>query len=549
MTKIFRPDDAETRNRGYSMQEYFGSARIMHAILDDKAQRLGSKAFVRFKDDSLTYGELKEQSERIATYLADELGVRKGGNVGVFLPNRLEWLPIQFGISRTGAVMAALNTVHEKDVLVTYLNNIGCSIVFVDASLYQRLYDVRDELKHLRTLIWVGHGSETAPGGFEVIRYDTLLDHPIRALNIEVRIADPVDIFSTSGSTGVSKGVVLPHNHHYIFGKSIANAGRMGPDDVMYIMLPLCHGAGSFMSIMPSLLSDASIYISEGFSARNWLDDIRRASATVIWTVNSIAPILMKQPERPDDNNNPLRAYFTIGILPELIEPFEERFGVKLLDCFGSTESGHIAYSIWEERRLGSVGPVNSQDYDVRVVDDFDQEVPPGEVGECVSRNKHPYSQMLGYYGMPAETLEMIGNRWMHSGDLVRIDKDGWLYFAGRKKDMIRRRGENISCHELETLLARFEEVVECAAIGVPSEIGEEEVKVVIVPRSADLKYSSVMAHCQKHLPKFMWPRYAEFVSELPKLPNQKLDKVQLRAKGLNKATWDIEKEAFAVGS
>lgn len=528
------------------MQEYTGDDRVMHMILDEKAGRMPAKVFARFKEDAITYGELRDQSERISANLIDLLGVGKAQNIGVFLPNRLEWLPIQFGISKAGAVMAPLNTVFEKDILSRYINNIETSIIFVDKSLYPKLAEIKDSIPGVHTLIWVGDGGDDASSDFKVVPYRALFDLKARSVQADVRRSDVVDIFSTSGSTGVSKGVVLPHNHHYIFGRSITLAGRLGPDDVMYIMLPLCHGAGSFMSIMPALLSEGSIVISEGFSARSWIDDIRRAGATVLWTVSSIAPILLKQPERPDDADNPLRVYFTIGILPEVIEPLERRFGVKLLDCFGSTESGHVAYSIWEERRPGAVGPFNSSDYEVRAVDDNDEEVPRGEIGECVVRNKHPYSQMIGYYGMPAETLEIMGNRWMHSGDLCRIDKDGWLYFVGRKKDMIRRRGENISCHELETLVSAFEGVVECAAIGVPSELGEEDVKIVIVPLSdnfASVDY--VIDLCQNKLPKYMMPRYIEFVSGLPRLANEKIDKVTIRKRGVTASTWDVTKESY----
>ncbi|MCC6304315.1 MAG: AMP-binding protein [Rhodobacteraceae bacterium] len=532
------------------MQDYEGNGRVMHAILDDKAGRMPGKVFARFNDESITYGELRSQSERIAASLGDVLGVRKSETIAVFLPNRLEWLPLQFGVSRSGAVMAPLNTVFEKEILSRYLNTIEASTVVVDASLYLKLEEVQDSIPGVRTLIWVGPGGDEVPARFRVVPYSSLLAPAPRKAAADIGRTDVVDIFSTSGSTGFSKGVVLAHNHHYIFGRSIARAGRLGPDDVMSIMLPLCHGAGSFMSIMPALLCEGSIVISEGFSASNWLDDIRKAGATVIWTVASIAPILLKQPERPDDRDNPLKVYFTIGILPEVIEPFERRFGVKVLDCFGSTETGHIAYSIWEERRPGAVGPVNTADYEVRIVDENDEEVAPGEIGECTSRNRHSFSQMIAYYGMPAETLAIMGNRWIHSGDLCRVDRDGWLYFVGRKKDMIRRRGENISCHELETIMAGFEGVVECAAIGVPSVLGEEEVKVVIVPQSPrHASVGHIAGLCARNLPRHMRPRYIEFVAGLPRLANQKIDKQAMRRAGVNPSTWDVTLGALVTAT
>ena len=358
----------------------------------------------------------------------------------------------------------------------------------------------------------------------------------MRASGLEklaVEWTDPVDIFYTSGTTGVSKGVVLPHNHHYTFGLTIAQAGRLGPDDVMYIALPLYHGAGSYMSIMPMLLCEGSLAIADQFRASNWLNEIRHYGATATWAVNSIAPILMKQPVRPDDAENPLRVYFYIGMPPEMVEPFEKRFGVKAIDTYGSTEAGHLAYTIWEERRFGAVGPINSLQYEVKIVDDNDEEVPIGEVGECVSRNKQPFTQMSEYYRMPEETLKTMRNRWLHSGDLCRVDEDGWLYFVGRGKDTIRRRGENISCYELESMLSAHEGIVECASIPIPSELGEDEVKIIVAPRPGlDLSFAEIMKFCEEKLPKFMVPRYIEVVAEVAKLPNHKIDKQRLKKDG-----------------
>lgn len=534
------------------MKEYRGNDRVMHAILDDKARSLGSKVFARHGDSALTYGELSDQSVRIASYLIDSLGVSKDDKVAVILPNCLAYLVIQFGISKAGAVMVPINALAQAELLVHFINHSGARIVVVDAEFMPALAAVAGEITGVRTLIVHGETaavSDLAASRFDIVDYPDLLAAPGRALdNVEVSWTDPVDIFYTSGTTGVSKGVVLPHNHHYTFGLSIAKAGRLGPSDVMYIMLPLYHGAGSYMSIMPALLCEGSLAIANQFSARNWLDDIRRYSATACWAVNSIAPILMQQPPKSDDADNPLRVYFYIGMPPEMVEPFERRFAVKAIDTYGSTESGHLAYTIWEERRLGSAGPINTAQYDVKIVDDNDEEVPIGEIGACVSRNKQPFTQMTEYYRMPEETLKTMRNRWLHSGDLCRVDRDGWLYFVGRGKDTIRRRGENISCYELESMLSACEGILECASVPVPSELGEDEIKIIVAPRPGyDLTFVAVMRFCEKKLPKFMIPRYIEMVAQVDKLPNQKIDKQRLKANGLTANTWDAQSGDFVT--
>jgi len=297
---------------------------------------------------------------------------------------------------------------------------------------------------------------------------------------------------------------------------------------------------------MPMLILGGSIALGDRFSASRWLDEIREYGATVTWAVYSMAPILMKQPERQDDSDNPLRVYCFSGMPPDLMEPFEKRFGVKLYEQYGATESADLAHSIWEERRPGAVGPINTTYYDIKIVNEYDEEVPVGEVGEVVSRCKYPYTQMIEYYKMPEETVKAFRNRWLHSGDMCKIDKDGWLYFVGRGKDTIRRRGENISCYELESILSSHPDILECAAIPVPSELGEDEVKVVISPRGGKkLNLTEILKYCEEKMPKFMIPRYIEIMAEIPKLPNEKVDKERLKKEGLTPDTWDAEVDKY----
>jgi carnitine-CoA ligase len=515
----------------------------MPRILDAQAKRLGDKVFVRDRERQVSYRELSEASNRIANFLIRQLGVVKHDKIAVLLPNCVEYFHVQFGIAKAGGVMAPVNVLAKQDLLVHFLNNSDASIVVVDAQFLPLLDSVADAVPGLKTLVVRGDGTRPGPSrSRQVVGYQDLFSGAPTHPDCAIEWYDPVDIFYTSGTTGVSKGVVLPYNHHYVFGRTIASSARLGPEDVMYICLPLYHGMGSYMSIMPMLLQGGSIALSTGFGASRWLSEIREFGATATWAVYSMAPILMKQPERPDDADNPLKVYLFSGMAPDMVERFEKRFDLKVIDHYGATESGHLAYSLWDKKRAGAVGPVNSEHYEVAVVDEHDSVLPPGEIGECVSRCKLPYIQMSEYYKMPEETLKVFRNRWLHSGDLCRIDKDGWLYFVGRGKDTIRRRGENISCFELESILQGYEAIEECAAIPVPSEMGEDEVKVIISPRpGTTVEYDAVMLFCRDHMPKFMVPRYIEIVAEVPKLPNHKIDKTSLKKAGLSAATWDAE--------
>ena len=517
--------------------------RVMPSTLDAKAKTLGTKVFVRDKAQRVSYQELSEGSNRIANFLMQQLEVAKDDKGAVMLPNCVEYFYVQFGIAKAGGVMVPVNVLAKHDLLIHFLNNSDASIVVIDAQFLPLLSAVSHAIPKVETLVI--RGACEQPGfkrEFNIIGYDELFGGASTRPDVGIAWYDPVDTFYTSGTTGVSKGVVLSYHHHYVFGRSIAKSARLGPDDVMYICLPLYHGMGSYMSIMPMLLCGGSIALSDGFSASRWLSEIREYGATVTWSVYTMAPILMKQPEKSDDADNSLKVYLFSGMAPDVVGRFEKRFGVKVIDLYGSTESAHLACSLWDEKRPGAVGPVNSEYYEVAVVDEHDNVLPAGEIGECVSRCKIPYTQMSEYYNMPEETLKAFRNRWLHTGDLCRIDADGWLYFVGRGKDMIRRRGENISSYELESILQGHGAIEECACIPVPSALGEDEVKVVIAPRAGrTLEFDEVMAFCRDNMPRFMVPRYIEFVREVPKLPNHKIDKAALKYEGLTPATWDAD--------
>ena len=507
----------------------------MPRLLDAQAARLGGKVFVRDRQSQATYRELADGASRVASFLRQRCGVQKDDKVAVLMPNCVDYFHVQFGVAKAGAVMVPVNTLAKGDLLAHYLNNSDATVVIVEKDLLPAVEAVRARTPKVKTLLVRGEQS-----------FRDLFTAPAAAPEVEISWHDAVDIFYTSGTTGVSKGVVLSHQHHFVFGSTIARSARMTGDDVMYICLPLYHGMGSYMSIMPMLLQGGSIALGAGFSASRWLDEIRHFGATVTWGVYSMAPILMKQPERADDAANPLRAYMFSGMAPDVVGRFEKRFAVKVLDHYGATESGHVAYSLWDEKRPGAVGPANTEHYEVAVVDEYDNLLPPGEVGECVTRCKLPFTQMTEYYKMPEETLKIFRNRWLHSGDMVRLDADGWVYFVGRGKDTIRRRGENISCFELESILQGFDGIEECTSIPVPSELGEDEIKVVVAPRAGRrLEHAEVIAFCRDNMPKFMVPRYVEIVAEVPKLGNQKIDKAGLKKAGLTPATWDVETGAL----
>jgi crotonobetaine/carnitine-CoA ligase len=497
----------------------------------------------------LTYGEVNEKANRMANTFIKRFGVQKGDTIAVMLPNCADYVVVQFGVAKTGAIQVPINIQAKGDLLAHFLNNSGAKVVLTDRQFLPLLHTVQHQIDQVEKVILYPRKSADEKGMLskarEFISYEELFVGEVSPPQRVVNRTDPVDIFYTSGTTGVSKGVVLSHNHHYHFGAIIAEWARLGPGDVFYICLPFYHGVTQYMSVMPAILGEGSIAVTDRFSASRYWDEIRSYEATVTWAVYTMPAVLLKQPERGDDSDNPLRVFCTIGIAPDLLESFEKRFGAKVLDMYGSTEQEAIAFTPYDEKRYGAVGPINRKHFDIRIVDENDEEVPPGSIGEIVSRPKEPYIQMMEYYKMPIETLKTFRNLWLHSGDLGYI-KDDWLYFVGREKDSIRRRGENISAYEIEQIILSYPDIKECAAIPISTELGEDEIKVVIVMKEGrKLVPQDLLAFCQDKMSKYMVPRYIETKQSLPKTSTEKVEKVKLKEEGITPETWDREKENY----
>jgi len=254
-------------------------------------------------------------------------------------------------------------------------------------------------------------------------------------------------------------------------------------------------------------------------------------------------PILLNRPPTSRDRDHRLETFY-MG-KSNLDEPLRERFGVRSVETYTSTEAGIATGSPYGEWRLGSCGQAHEERFQVAVVDECDREVGPGEPGELVLRPKQPFVLTTGYYGNWEATTRCFRNMWFHTGDRVWRDDDGYFYFLDRMKDAIRRRGENISAFDLETEINRHPAVLECAAIGVPSELEDEDIKVsVVVQPDTGLDPEELVAYCEERLPRSMVPRYVEFIDALPRTPTDKVAKYRLRAQGdggITPTTWDRE--------
>jgi crotonobetaine/carnitine-CoA ligase len=505
--------------------------RTVPAVLAKTVARVPDKGFITCGEDSLTSREFDLTVNRFANFIAS-LGAQ-GGKFAIMLPNCLEFVYGWFGCAKLAVVFVPINPEYRGEILRHQLAKADVTHILIDAAYLDRLAEVAPALPKLATVIVNGPDAGCASAvaalsaGMRVVGIDAFRGFPDAAPGVVVKFTDKHSISFTSGTTGPSKGALSTHCHAVSFSFDWIEVTRFTEDDVIYAPMPLFHALGSVLGVLPTVICGARIALAPRFSASTYWDEVRKHGATIAHGIFSMVPVLMKQPERPDDSDNPARVYY-IG---QRNEAFERRFGVKIINAFGATETGAVAYTPYEEEAPeGSCGRPNAFKYDVRIVDDDDQEVEAGQVGEIIARGKAPFMMMDGYYNDPAATLEAFRNQWFHTGDNGRRDADGWYYFVDRKKDAIRRRGENIASFDIESVVNQHPAVLESAAVAMPSELGEDDVKVFVVRRQgASLAHEELMEFCAARMPAFWLPRIIEFIGEMPRTPTQKIMKYRLR--------------------
>ncbi|MBI4290642.1 MAG: AMP-binding protein [Betaproteobacteria bacterium] len=506
------------------------------ATLADRAARHPERTFIHFRERSYSYGEIDTIASRIARGLHD-LGCRKGSLIAVLLPNCAEYVFLQFGIARAGMVQVPLNTEAQGPLLAHFLDNAMPELLVTTGQFLPRIEAVTGECKRAPRLV--------IENTFE---FERLIQAPPQPPEVDMTSHDLSAIFYTSGTTGVSKGVMLAHRHNLHLASLIAKLADLTPQDVFYSAFPYYHGVSQYMAVLPALVAGASAVIAERFSASGFWDDIRRHGVTASWSVMTIPAALMKQPERPDDADNPLRVMFGMGIDPNIWAAFERRFNVKFLNSFGSTETNLIiacpgAGASVPNRKVSGRA---TEDFEVAIVDENDNRLPPGATGFIVSRPRLPYTQMVGYYRMPDETLKATANLWMHNGDMGHVDEDGWFYFTGRGKDAMRIGGENVSAQEVEAVVDSHPAVLESAVFSVAGELGEDEIKADLrLKPDASVTPAEIIAFCRERMAKYMVPRYLQFRSELPRTGTQKIQKAKLKEQGLTPETWDSRRNQY----
>lgn len=513
--------------------------RTLSTILRRQAQRYGDRALFRFGKVEWSYARTADIAARWARHLS-QAGVGAGDRVAILCGNRSEFLKVYLGCAWLGAVATPVNTAFRAGQLGHVFANSRPKLLVLEDSLRPSLEPLPDSAV-LPALTWsIGDDGIVSADGTRLSDDGAALDAP------QVRPGDTVAILYTSGTTGPSKGVCCPQAQLFWWGIYSARALGIREGDVLLTTLPIFH-TNALNAFYQALLNGCTYVLEPKFSASGFWRTVRDNGATVTYLLGAMAAILLSRPPSPEDRDHTVRIALGGGVPERFHATFFERFGIPLVDGYASTETNFVFASGIPSERPGTMGRL-MPGAEARIVDENDSPLPDGVAGELLLRPDEPFSFATGYFQMPDKTVEAWRNYWFHTGDRVVRDPDGHYRFIDRVKDAIRRRGENVSSWEVETVLMDHPAVVACAVFAVPSELGEDEVAAAIQPRpGASIDPIDLMRFCETRLAYFAVPRFLRFVDQMPLTENGKIRKVALRDAGITADMWDREAAGYTL--
>lgn len=532
------------------MRVYELEERTIGRVLADKAATLESKAWLLWEDRQYTYAELEQVTNQYANGFS-ALGIRKGSHVALMLPNCPEFFWVIWGLGKLGAVAVPINTAAKGELLRYFIDQSDCEWIVVHEEWTDRVAVLASQLPKIKGYLYLGR-QKPSDSAFGEVRLQVIDLREMESASSSpqpldsVRHSDVQLIAYTSGTTGPSKGVVCPHSQGHGVGYALSKHFGYRADDILYTCLPLFHCNALWYTCYAALWADAAIALAARFSASQFWDDISRFGATQFNSLGAMTNIIWKMP-LPNKEHR-LRQCMTVPVpVPREIHlEFETRYHLDITSVYAMTETCAVTLSTPDDpaEKAGAAGKTRGY-AEIQIVDDESRPLPPGESGEICVRPLEPGLMMLGYYKMPETTAKQMRGPWFHTGDRGYLDKDGYLFFVDRKKEAIRRRGENISAYEVELIISKHPKVLEAAAIPVASELSEDDVMVYIVLKPGEkVLHEEIVDFCNHNMAYFMVPRFVEFVDVLPKTPSQKIEKYKLKelAERRRSEIWDREK-------
>ena len=516
------------------------------------------KVFIEIAGQKISYKKLQESSIQTAS-MFKSLGIGYGDRVCLYLPNCAEFLYAWFGLSRIGAIAVPVNTAYKTAETAYILNDAEASAVVGHIDILSSLAEavgLCDSVNHCLIVDPYREGDRSDQHKGWIDFTSRIETSGLYAPVIDISPSDVSMLVYTSGTTGNPKGVQVTHKMYVAAGQGFAHWTHATDKDRFFTCLPYFHANAQYYSTMGALAARATLIVSDRFSASAFWGQVREAQATVVNFIGMMMPVLSKQDPKDSDLDNTVRLFYgSPAFDPEFLDEFQERFGTDIIVGFGMTETCYgTIEGIGALRRPNSSGlarrhPDQRFDNQIRIVDTYGNALASGQIGEITIKNP---VLMTGYWRNPEQTDLALRDGWLYTGDLGRMDDDGYLYFVDRKKDVIRRRGENISSQEVEDVIKQHPNVLDCAVIAVPSELGEDDVKAYILPKVGNSVSPENLIHwCSEHLAYFKVPRYIEMRTELPRTPSLRVRKDMLRSEkdDLISGCFDLEKSGIDIRS
>lgn len=505
--------------------------RTLRDVLEKAVKDRSDQPAILSPDESYTYGQLYGDCLRIGNGFRG-LGLHRHEPVLLMLDNHCDFVRAWIALNLFGGVEVPVNTAYKGAVLEHLVRDSGARMLVVEAKYLERFEDIFRQLDaELRVVVRGDSATPTVTRG-SITNFEELADHD-EGSPVALAPWDPMGILYTSGTTGPAKGVVASHAYAHSFAPNyIAASGRIAT------ALPLFHIGGQWTGVYAALRVGGSVAILPGFHASTFWQEATSLECTQTLLVGAMARFLMNSPAAPDDRSHSVRHINMCPVISDVAE-FAERFGVSVCATYGLTEGSTpmlTPYGLAAPQFAGWI----REDFEARITDENDIELPVGQVGEIVLRARDPWAVMSEYHGLPDKSADAFRNLWLHTGDLGYRDDQGRYFFVDRKDDAIRVRGENVSSYEVESVVDAHPDVSASVAVAVKSENTEDDIKVVVVlHENAPLRPEDLTTYLIDRLPYFMVPRYIEFVDELPRTPTEKIRRDQLRRTGVSSTSWD----------